>query len=53
MEQLVATRWQNWLESVCRGADLLACYVDRVVAGGLSMGAVLALGLAQLRTEQI
>lgn len=53
MEQLVATRWQNWLESVCRGADLLACYVDRVVAGGLSMGAVLALGLAQLRPEQI
>lgn len=53
MDQLVATRWQSWLGSVCRGADLLARYVDRVVVGGLSMGAVLALGLAQLRPEQI
>lgn len=53
MDQLVSARWQNWLSSVCRGADLLARYVDRVVAGGLSMGAVLALGLAQLRPEQI
>ena len=53
MEQLAATPWQSWLGSASRGADLLARYVDRVVVGGLSMGAVLALGLAQLRPDQI
>ncbi len=53
MDQLVDTPWQHWLASTCRGADLLSRYVDRVVVGGLSMGAVLALALAQQRPEQI
>lgn len=52
-DDLLATRWQDWLDSVCRGAELLARRVDRVVAGGLSMGAVLALALAQARPDLV
>lgn len=53
MDELLATRWQDWLASVRRGAEWLARRVDRVVAGGLSMGAVLALALAQEYPERI
>lgn len=46
---LVNTSWLDWLASVRRGADLLASRVDRLVVGGFSSGAVLALALAQER----
>jgi len=49
LEDLVNTSWLDWLASVRRGADLLANQVDRVIVGGLSMGAVLALAFAQER----
>lgn len=39
----------DWLASVRHGADVLASRVDRVVVGGASTGAVLALALAQER----
>lgn len=48
-EHLVNTSWLDWLASVRRGADLLASRVDRLVVGGFSTGAVLALALAQER----
>lgn len=48
-EELVATTWLDWLACVRRGADILASRVDRLFVGGLSMGAVLALALAQER----
>lgn len=50
---LVATRWTDWLASVEAGADRLAPHVDRMVVGGLSMGAVLSLALAQRQPERI
>lgn len=53
LDDLVGTSWLDWLASVRRGADLLSRRVDRVVVGGLSMGAVLALALAQERPEHI
>ena len=43
LDDLVGTSWLDWLASVRRSADLLSRRVDRVVVGGLSMGAVLAL----------
>lgn len=49
LEHLVNTSWLDWLASVRRGADLLASRVDRLVVGGISTGAVLALALAQER----
>lgn len=52
-EDLVATTRLDWLASVRRGADALASRVDRVFVGGLSMGAVLALALAQERPFQV
>lgn len=53
-EDLVATRWQDWHASVQRGADRLALVTGgRLVACGLSMGAVLALALAADRPAQV
>jgi carboxylesterase len=46
VDDLVETRWTDWLASAEAGADRLAAHVDRVVVGGLSMGSVLALALA-------
>lgn len=50
---LVAARWPDWVASVEAGAERLARHVDRVVVGGLSMGAVLSLALAQRQPERI
>ncbi|MCS4510497.1 alpha/beta hydrolase [Xylophilus ampelinus] len=52
-DDLLSTRWQDWYASVEAGADRLLPHVDRLVAGGLSMGAVLSLALAQRRPQQI
>lgn len=53
-EDLVATRWQDWLASVQRGADRLRQHTDGpLIVGGLSMGAVLALALAIERPRQV
>ncbi|WP_423599988.1 alpha/beta hydrolase [Roseateles sp. MS654] len=53
MDDLLMSRWSQWLDSARQGADRLAGLVDRVVVGGLSMGAVLALALATERPRQI
>ncbi|EJF89286.1 alpha/beta hydrolase [Bartonella tamiae] len=45
-EDLLATNWHDWYESVNRAADRLLEHVDTLFVGGLSMGAVLALKLA-------
>lgn len=52
-EDLVRTRWQDWAASVHAGADRLRTQVDRLVVMGLSMGAVLALELAEERPELV
>lgn len=53
-DDLLATRWQDWLASVRRGADRLAHVTGgRLLVCGLSMGAVLALALAQQRPAQV
>lgn len=46
---LAGAGWLDWLASVRRGADVLASRVDRVIVGGVSTGAVLALAFAQER----
>lgn len=48
-QNLAGAGWLDWLSSVRRGADVLGCRVERVVIGGVSTGAVLALALAQER----
>ena len=46
LDDLLATRWQDWYASVCNAAESLAREVDRLFVGGLSMGAMLALKCA-------
>jgi carboxylesterase len=50
---LLATGWQDWYASVEAGLDHLRQRCDTVIAGGLSMGAVLALHLASQRKTEV
>ncbi len=53
-DDLIATRWQDWVASARRGADRLMQLTGQpVVACGLSMGALLALALAIERPRQV
>lgn len=53
MEDLVDTRWTDWLASVEGGLQRLSQHVDHVVVGGLSMGAVLSLAVAQRHPDKV
>ena len=53
LDDLVDIRWQDWAASVHAGAERLHDRVDRLVAIGLSMGAVLALELASERPKMV
>lgn len=53
LDDLLSTGKDDWLTSVRDGADKLSCHVDKIIVGGLSMGAVLALALAEERPAQI
>lgn len=48
-EELRRSTWQEWYASVEAAHEQLKAHCDVVVAGGLSMGAILALRLAQQR----
>ena len=50
---LLATDWRDWYASVEVGLDTLGKRCDTVIAGGLSMGAVLALHLAAKRRDEV
>ena len=53
VDDLMQTRWQDWLASVESGLARLSGQVDRVVVVGLSMGALLALLVAASSGRQI
>ncbi|MDP9123006.1 MAG: alpha/beta fold hydrolase [Pseudomonadota bacterium] len=53
VDDLVATHWQDWIDSVHAGAQRLRARVDRLVVMGLSMGAVLALEVAAARPDLV
>lgn len=48
-EDLAARRWEEWLESVTRGFDLLTGRFPRIYGAGLSTGSLLLLALALRR----
>jgi len=50
-EELLATGWPDWIESVDKAYDWLRARTDTVFAGGLSMGALLCLDLAARRPD--
>ena len=52
-EELRRSTWQQWYTSVEEGHDQLREHCDVIVAGGLSMGGILALRLAQQRSEGV
>lgn len=53
MEDLVKTRWQDWLASVESGLERFSQEVDQVVVGGLSMGALLSLAIAERQPAKV
>lgn len=52
-QEMSRTRWEDWYGEVVRAFDKLAANCDHVVAGGLSMGAALALQLAEDRPAEV
>ncbi|MFG1175062.1 alpha/beta hydrolase [Erwiniaceae bacterium CAU 1747] len=53
VEDLIATRWQDWYQSVIDGAEKLLRQVDTLFVCGLSMGAVLALKYAASHPDSV
>ena len=52
-EELRRSTWRQWVESVEAAHDRLRETCDVIIAGGLSMGGILALHLAQTRPEGV
>jgi len=52
-QEMARTRWEDWYAEVDRAFDELRARVDEVFVMGLSMGACLALRLAELRGTAI
>jgi carboxylesterase len=52
-EELRRSTWQEWYASVEAAHDKLLQHCDVVIAGGLSMGAILAAHLAQNRRDRV
>ncbi len=50
---LAATTWQQWFDSVLEAHERLSQRCDIVVAGGLGVGAMLALQLAVARPDKV
>lgn len=48
-QEMARTRWEDWYAEVDRAFDLLQARCDQIFVMGLSMGACLALRLAELR----
>ena len=53
MEDLVASRWTDWLRSVESGLQRFGSHVDHVVVAGLSMGSLLSLAVAQKHPDKV
>ena len=52
-EELRRSTWQEWYASVAAAHERLREHCDIVLAGGLSMGGILALRLAQQRPDEV
>lgn len=53
LEDLRDSTWQQWYESVEKAHDDLKQHCDVIIAGGLSMGGLLAAHLAHRRPDQV
>jgi len=52
-QEMAGTRWEDWYAEVDRAFDLLQASCDEMFVMGLSMGACLALRLAELRGSAV
>jgi carboxylesterase len=52
-EDILQTHWQDWRDSVVTAIDILKAECNEVFVGGISMGALLALQGARVRSEAI
>ena len=52
-EELRRSTWREWYETVERAHDQLKEHCDIIIAGGLSMGGILGIHLAQNRPEAV
>jgi carboxylesterase len=52
-EDLRTSTWQQWYASVEKAHDRLKEHCDIIIAGGLSMGSILALHLAHQRPDEV
>lgn len=53
VEDLAQCRWTDWYQSVEDGFERLSRHCSRIVGIGLSMGALLGVGLAQRHASQV
>jgi carboxylesterase len=53
VEDLAQCRWTDWYQSAEEGFEQLARHCTRIVGIGLSMGALLGVGLAQRHVSQV
>ncbi len=53
IEELRNSTWQQWYKSVEAAHDRLKQHCDTIIAGGLSMGGILAVHLAQNRPSEV
>jgi carboxylesterase len=53
IEDLRTSTWQQWYASVKQAHDRLKEHCDIIIAGGLSMGGILALHLAHERPQEV
>ena len=51
--ELLATGWRDWARSVFDELDRMRAVCDRIIVGGLSMGAVMAMHVAAARPEGV
>ena len=53
VDELRNSTWQQWYKSVEAAHDRLKQHCDTIIAGGLSMGGILAVHLAQNRPSEV
>lgn len=51
--ELLATSWRDWAASALAELDRMRASCDRIIVGGLSMGAVLAMHVAATRPQDV
>ena len=52
-QNLTTVRWEHWVESIVRGCAIMRHQSERVVVGGFSLGGLLSLEVAAMRSLEV